>query len=62
MMRRNQLIEQDEYRGSQFIKIFEIDDKGEKKSEKPVISFGLKKAKVIVESLEEIKQFIKDNE
>ncbi len=31
-------------------------------SEKPIVSFGVKKAKAILKHMEELKQFIKENE
>ena len=53
-------VSRDEFKGNPVFQIWEI-KKGER-SKFPVISFGYEKAKAIVENLEEIKQFIEDNE
>lgn len=49
--------ETEEYYGKPLLKIYEVNDKDEK-SEKPIISFGTKKAKAILVSVEEIKKFL----
>lgn len=46
--------------------VFEVKEDGSKvggeEDAKPVVSFGIKKAKAILENLEELKAFVKENE
>lgn len=54
------LVEKDVYGGRPFIKIYEVNEKGEKKQDKPIVSFGYKKAEAILASLKEIEMFIEE--
>ena len=53
-------VSRDEFKGNSVFQIWEI--RNGERSNFPVISFGYEKAKAIVENLEEVKQFIEDNE
>lgn len=46
---------------SPIISIWELDENGNRKEEKPVISFGLKKAKAIVDQMAAIASFVEEN-
>lgn len=48
-----------DFKGNPTISIFEIGEGGEAKP-MPVISFGLKKAKAILVSIEDIKKFVEE--
>ncbi len=44
--------------------VYEVKDGGEKvggEDAKPIVSFGIKKAKAILDNLEELKEFVKEN-
>lgn len=53
-------IEKHEKYGTMFI-VQELDDKGEPK-QYPVVKFGIKKAKAILENVDELKKFVEENE
>lgn len=53
---------EEEFKGNNVIKIIKVDEEGEQVGNYPVISFGLAKAKAIVDHIEDIKQFINNNE
>lgn len=50
------VIEESEFKGQPVITIWETDDEGKKK-QFPVISFGKKKAKILVDNIKEIQDF-----
>ena len=52
----------DEYKGNPMFKIIKVDEDGEQVGEYPVVSFGLKKAKAILDHKEELEQFIEEND
>lgn len=52
----------DEYKGSPILAIKNVDEDGEpQEGSYPVVSFGLKKAKAILEHVEDIKKFVEEN-
>ena len=52
----------DEFKGYPICAIWAIDDEGEKKGKKPIVSFGLRKAKNIAKHKEEIEEWIQEQE
>ena len=43
--------------------VYEVNEEGEKGNEdKPVVSFGLKKAKAVLENIEELEKFVEEND
>lgn len=49
----------EEYKGNKIFKIYKVDDEGnELEKYGTVVSFGLTKAKYIVENIDEIKKFV----
>lgn len=55
----NTKLEQGEFKGKPTISIWKINENGEK--EYPIIAFGLGKARVILDNIEEIKKFVEAN-
>jgi hypothetical protein len=53
------VIKKDVYNGYPFISIHEIKD--DKELEKPIVSFGLKKARAILQNIDEINDFVDAN-
>lgn len=52
------IVEFSEYKGHPMLSIWKVDDDGKKIGEYPVISFGLGKAKAIVEHASAIEKFV----
>jgi hypothetical protein len=57
----NTKLEQGEFKGKPTISIWKVNENGEKASEYPIIAFGLGKARVILDNIEEIKKFVEAN-
>ena len=53
----NYEVRMEEYKGSPVMAIYQVDEHGKPKYERPVISFGKMKAKILVEMIEEIREF-----
>lgn len=53
-------VTKDTYKGKNILVINRVDDSGETLDKYPVISFGLRKAKAIIENVDEIKKFIEE--
>lgn len=51
----------DEFKGNKVFGIWEIDKEGNNVSDRPAFSFGKAKAKLILNHLEELKNFVEDN-
>ena len=52
----------DEYKGNKILKIFKVDEEGnELEKYGTIVSFGLTKAKYIIEHFDEIKKFIDEH-
>lgn len=51
-----------EFKGNKMFAVFEVDDAGQPVSEYPVVSFGLKKAKAILEHLSDLQKFVAEND
>lgn len=52
----------DEFKGNKIFKIYKIDDEGnEIEKYGTIVSFGLTKAKYILENIEEIKKFVEES-
>ena len=54
---------EDEYRGSKFLKIVNVDEEGKPVNEgkKPVHAFGLVKAEAMLDHLDEVKEWVAKN-
>lgn len=52
----------DEFKGYPIFAVWEIDDNENKKGSKPIISFGLKKAKSIINHLGELKEWVSEED
>lgn len=57
----NTVTEVSTFNGKPLLQIWKADEKGEKKGEYPLISFGSQKAQAIVKHADEIKKFAEDN-
>lgn len=52
----------DEYKGNPLFKIYKVDDEGnEVEKYGTIVSFGVTKAKYILENIEAIKEFVAEN-
>ena len=51
-----------EFKGKEIFQLWQVDDEGNEKSERPLIAMGINKLKAIVEKIEDAKEFIKRNE
>lgn len=52
----------DEYKGNKILKIYKIDEEGnEVEKYGTIVSFGVTKAKYILENIEAIKEFVQEN-
>lgn len=52
----------DEYKGNKIFKIYKIDDEGnEVEKYGTIVSFGVNKAKYILENIDKIKEFVNEN-
>lgn len=52
----------DEYKGNTIFKIYKVDDEGnEIEKYGTIVSFGLTKAKYILENIDNIKKFVEEN-
>lgn len=51
-----------EYQGNQMFGVWKVDEEGNSTSNFPVVSFGITKAKKILEHLEELKEYVKEQE
>lgn len=52
----------DEYKGNKIFKIYKIDDEGnELEKYGTVVSFGITKAKYILENIDSLKEFVEQN-
>lgn len=59
--KRKTLIKFSEFKGKNILNIFNFRDDGAT-YDKPALSFGVGKAKMILDNIEEIKKFVKENE
>lgn len=48
----------EEFKGKPLFCVYEINDSGEKIKDRPVVSFGLTKAKALSKHVEELKKFV----
>lgn len=55
------IIELGEFKGRPLLSVWSVDDNGDKVGKYPVISFGLGKARAILEHVEDIKKFVESN-
>ena len=52
----------DEYKGNKILKIYKVDEEGnELEKYGTIVSFGLTKAKYILEHIEDIKKFVEEH-
>lgn len=59
----NTKAEEGEYKGNTLFKVIEVEEDGETpKSDYPVISFGLKKARALVNHIDELKAFVEKHQ
>ena len=52
---------ENEFKGQPLFSIFEVDEDGEKCYEKPIVSFGIKKAQHLIVHLKELEGFVLEN-
>jgi hypothetical protein len=52
-----------EFNGKSLFSVFEVDENGEKTNDKgyPIVSFGLKKAKALLDHVDELKDYVERN-
>ena len=58
---KTQVINNEKFKDKNMFKIFEEYESG-KLSEKPLISIGIKKAKLLLKHLKELKKYVEENE
>lgn len=51
-----------EFKGKQIFEIHVVDEEDTPKYDRPLISFGVNKAKAILDHIEEIKEFVDEND
>lgn len=49
----------EKFKGQVMFSVFEVDDSGKKKSEKPVLNMGIKKAELVLKHEEEFKEYVR---
>jgi hypothetical protein len=55
----NTKVFREKFKGQAMFSVFEVDDSGKKKSEKPVVNMGIKKAELLMKHEEEFKEYVR---
>jgi len=55
----NTKVFREKFKGQVMFSVFEVDDSGKKKSEKPVLNMGIKKAELIMKHEEEFREYVR---
>lgn len=51
-----------EFKGNPMFQIFEVDEDGQPTSEYAVVKFGIRKAKAVLEHMDDLKAFVEEND
>jgi hypothetical protein len=55
----NTKVFREKFKGQAMFSVFEVDDSGKKKSEKPVLNMGIKKAELVMKHEEEFREYVR---
>lgn len=50
-----------EFKGKEMFQIWEVDKDGKEKAERPIINMGIKKAKYLLDNIEDLEEFVLRN-
>ena len=55
----NTKVFREKFKGQVMFSVFEVDESGKKKSEKPVLNMGIKKAELVLKHEEEFREYVR---